>query len=651
MIHLAKKSFEISHITNDEELNSLSLTLNEQEQVSHIKVSENTIVFYCIDIEPLLKIINAVNKDLIVKEIVDGKKRQYDFANREKRKHYFMFKNVLTEEDLFLLEERIQNDRRVQDVHYDPQNKILTLLSNYRDALSVVQKELFKINPSIEVVEHRRPIRSEDVFQQKYIGNYIRIGGILVLGAISILVGRNHNQFTSLLWLVTLLLLSENLLKKVWSELKQLKFFNQEVLTLVAMVLGIFSGAYVETCLAVILYQCSVIFYTKSLETCLNRIDETMKIPETGKRFKDNQEECISLYDFEVGDQLIIAPGETITIPGIVKKGHSQLSTYTNTSTYDLKDATEGTRVYSGDYNAGKESLYIEVTSPYESSNLLELMQIASVAPVYESKIEKITKKFVKIYTPVMVILALFIAFVYPITNEALLMNCLHVGAILLLIGGSLFSDQTTSLGMLAGFAKAFQEGIVVESSLGLDSLNATQTIVYDRFDGVEVNEEELELFKKLSHLGKNLVIFNDGPVALENDQYKIFNDVSNEEKLKIMDECVQPVVYIGDSFKDISLLQKSYVGVSRGGLSDAKVVESSDIVLIDANMNKVYDTFMIARKIRTHAILNHMIAIFVKLAILVLALGLTAIPLWLIVLIEILMGMLMTKVTTLVLR
>ena len=56
---------------------------------------------------------------------------------------------------------------------------------------------------------------------------------------------------------------------------------------------------------------------------------------------------------------------------------------------------------------------------------------------------------------------------------------------------------------MLAGFAKAFRNGIIIESSLGLDSINACQTIVYDRFDGVEVTEEELELFRKLSHMGR----------------------------------------------------------------------------------------------------------------------------------------------------
>ena len=206
------------------------------------------------------------------------------------------------------------------------------------------------------------------------------------------------------------------------------------------------------------------------------------------------------------------------------------------------------------------------------------------------------------------------------------------------MISGALSSDQATSLGMLAGFAKAFQNGIIVESSMGLDSINAAQTIVYDRFDGVEVTNEELNLFKKLSHMGRTLVIYNDGPVALEDDQYKIYNDLTNAQKLEKMESMTAPVVYIGDTFKDIELLQKSYVGISRGGLADPKVVENSDIVLIDADLNRVYETFVIARKMRTIAVANNILTVVVKVAMLITALSWTVVPLWAIVLIEILL-------------
>ena len=346
----------------------------------------------------------------------------------------------------------------------------------------------------------------------------------------------------------------------------------------------------------------------------------------------------VSLYDVEIGDILVIKPGETVSIPGTIHKGVSAMSTYSNTSTYEPVVVKEGSHVRSGDVNVGDMPIYVQVDETYESSNYMNLMNIASVAPVYESKVEKYTKRLAQFYTPVMTILGLLLGIVLPLVNFEDYGAYIHVGAIFLVISGALSSDQATSLGMLAGFAKAFQNGIIVESSMGLDSVNAAQTIVYDRFDGVEVTNEELNLFKKLSHMGRTLVIYNDGPVALEDDQYMIYNNLTNEEKMEKMDSLTGPVVYIGDTFKDIELLQKSYVGISRGGLADPKVVENSDIVLIDANLNRVYETFVIARHMRTIAVMNNILTVVVKIAMLIVALSWTAIPLWIIVLIEILL-------------
>lgn len=636
---LEKKTFEISNIKSVDELNSLSLALNAKEQVSHMKISSESIVFRCIDIDALLSLIQGMNKEFVVKEVVDGQKRQYDFAKRKETKHYFMFKNMLVEDDIYVLEDLLKKDERYKDVEYDKNNKILMLVSSQRDVLAHLRKELFKINPSIEIMEHRKPVRSQDVFHQKFLNRYLYIAVFLVIVSLAFITSKDHSRFTPVLWMMAMLLLAQPTLKKAWQNVKQLHFLKEEVLIVLAFVMGIVSGAYIETCLAVILYQAISPFLNTILDKVLRKIDRAVEMPEMGYRVEGDQINEVSLYDFEVNDILLVKSKGTIHIPGKIVKGSSQLSTYSNTSTYDLIDVSIGSQVHSGDVNVGDEDIHIQISESYESSNFIELMNIAAVAPVYESKTEKYTKLLSRLYTPVIVILAIILGVVLPIINFADYGALIHVGAVLLLISGSLSSDQAASLGGLSGFAKAFQNGIIVESSLGLDSINATQAIVYDRFDGVEVTSEELDLFKKLSHLGKSLVIFNDGPVALENDQYTIYNDLSVEEKLEKMDALFGPIVYIGDSFKDIALLQKSYVGISRGGLADPKVVESSDIVLIDSDLNKVYETFVIAKRMRTNAIVNNMITVCMKIVIMIALATFFALPLWLVVLIEMLVS------------
>ena len=83
---------------------------------------------------------------------------------KKESKHYFMFKNMITEDDIYVLVKRLEEDQRYHDVYYDSQNKVLMLVSSQRDVLSLLRKELFKINPSIEIIEHRKPIRSTRCF-------------------------------------------------------------------------------------------------------------------------------------------------------------------------------------------------------------------------------------------------------------------------------------------------------------------------------------------------------------------------------------------------------------------------------------------------------------------------------------------------------
>lgn len=647
VIILEKKTFEISNIQNVDELNALSLALNEREQVSHIKIGKENITFNCIDIEPLISLIQSVNKDFVFQEVIDGQKRQYDFAQRKETKHYFMFKNMISEDDIHVLINKIKEDERYKNIEYDSQNKILMLVSSKKDVISLLRKELYNINPSIEIFEHRKPIRSQDVFNQKFLKTYIQIGVLLLTISLAIITSKDHTWITPVLWMVTVFMFSEQTIKNAWKNVQQKKFFQSDVLLMLALIMGVVSGAYVETCIAVLVYQLATPVLNKSLERALLRIDRTVEMPEKGIKYENDSEKEISLYEFEKNDIMVVYPGDTIHIPGAIEKGDSKINTYSNTSTYDLVDAKVGLHVHSGDINAGDQPLYIRVSKTYESSNYIELMNIASVAPIYESTIEKIVKKLSRYYTPLMFLLSLIVGVVLPIVNYKAFGAYIHVGAVLMILSGTFSSEQSTSLGMLSGFAKAFESGIIVESSLGLDSVNLAQTIVYDRFDGVEVTDEELELFKKLSHTGRMLVVFNDGPVALENDQYTIYNDLSVEEKLDLMDTLTGPIVYIGDSFKDIALLQKSFVGISRGGLANSKVVENSDIVLIDSELNKVYETFLIARRMRSMAIVNTLLILLYKMILLVAVISFTGLPLWLAIVTDIMMSVIVNRNST----
>ena len=146
-----------------------------------------------------------------------------------------------------------------------------------------------------------------------------------------------------------------------------------------------------------------------------------------------------------------------------------------------------------------------------------------------------------------------------------------------------------------------------------------------------------MDLFEKIKGLHKSLIIFNDGPVDLENDEYTIYNNYSVEQKLKVMDKTLVagPVAYIWDCDKDISLLQKASVAISRSGVHNEKVQRNSDIMLTDSNFDTIIDLLKIARKQKSINIGNTFIGIVISL--LVLLAVISFIPWWVACLIYIL--------------
>ncbi|MEE0966689.1 MAG: hypothetical protein U0L85_06535 [Bacilli bacterium] len=626
---MEKKTFDIANIKSQEDLNALSIALNEKEQVSHMKIGKNNITFKCIDIDVLKTTILTIDETLIVKEIVGGEKKIYDFGKARDRKYYFMFKNLVNEDDILTLVKQIEEHEKYKDVLYDNANRVLMFTTDEKEVNSKIKKRMKNINPSIEVYEHRMPVRSQDVFQKKFIVSYLKIGFLLVTIALAIVTSKDETPMTSLFWMLSILLIGDRITKSAWKNIRLMNFLHEDILVCLAILLGIAGGYPLGSLITMVLYMFFEPFRIKVLRKSFEKIDEAIEKPEKGMRDLDDHTEIIPLHEFEEGDVIVVPANEMIPIPGVIIEGRSELNIYPNTGSYEYISVKEGDSVHSGDVNLS-ETLKIRVTDTYESGNLAHILEIASVAPIYQSEAEKYIKKFSDYYTPVIVVLAIIVGVILPIIDIEEYGRYIHLGAILLLISGSFAYEQSASLGMLAGFARAFQQGIIVESSRGLDAVNEAQVIVYDTIDNKEMSVEEFELLNKLSHLGRVLIVFNDSTKNFEDDQYKIYNHLSTQEKLDIIENAIGSVVYIGDSSKDIECFQNSDVAISRGGIKDSKVVENSDIVLVDSAFDRVYETFAIARKMRTTSIINLIISIIMKLIIIIAAFTLMNLPLWL---------------------
>lgn len=635
-------NFYIDNINDSDKLNEITLLLNGMEEVSRIKVGKTGISFYCEEPENVQQLLKNAGEDLVLKEEVNSRKREF-VPTEKKVEHIFMFTNLESEEDAKQIKEVISRYSAYENVSLDFANKLLKVTTSDKKVLVRLNRLVDKVNPAIDVELWKKPFRSQDLFQEKYLKAMIRIAILVVALSLGIVTREDPNIITRLGWLVTWLVVSEKTLIQAYKDIKVKQFISENITITVACLFGIIYGAYVETIFVAIVYQLGERLLLKLLGYSIDKVDDAINPVTLGRReIGENDYEMVSLEDVDIGDILVVLPGETIPLGGVIESGTSELDVFAINGSEVLEEVKPGVEVQSGSVNV-KDTLRIKILYTYERNAMNKILEIAMMAPAGTSKTHRIVELVSKVDSILFVVIGILCAVFIPLLDWENNFRFMYAGIIFLTISGTFAYKQASSFAVLTGVAKAFSENIIIKENSGLDALNSCRTIIYDRFDGVEVSEEEMDLFAKLSKLNRDLIIFNDGPVDLEDDQYRIYNNLSVEEKLEIMDKAsiAGPVAYIGDNSKDIALLQKSYVGISRGGIKDKKVIDNSDIMLMNSDLNTVIETFMISRKQKAITLENIFFGLFVELVLMVVAM-VNVLPWWLALVVNLLISVLL---------
>ena len=420
---------------------------------------------------------------------------------------------------------------------------------------------------------------------------------------------------------IALLICNEKVLVEAKRDLQLKNYLSENNIFLLACFMGWIYGAFIEALVVSIMYQAGKQLIMQVTQWSMEKIDDLVAHQNLGRRLRKGKEEMIPLGNFDIGDVIVINEGETIPLGGKIIKGNAKLDVYAIDGSDVCIKSKIGNEVYSGTV-VTEGYLHVKTTALYEDSAMSKVLDIAMNAPMSSSHTEKIIFKVSDVYSKALIIVGLVCCVVLPLINLTDNLKYMYLGIIMLTVSGSFAYVQGASFTLLAGIAKAFSKKIAIKENSGLDDLNTCTTIIYDRFDGIETTEEEMDLFEKIKGLHKSLIIFNDGPVDLENDEYTIYNNYSVEQKLKVMDKTLVagPVAYIGDCDKDIALLQKASVAISRGGVHNEKVQRNSDIMLTDSNFDTIIDLLKIARKQKSINIGNTFIGIVISLLVVLLA-------------------------------
>lgn len=299
--------------------------------------------------------------------------------------------------------------------------------------------------------------------------------------------------------------------------------FDENFLMGIATLGAIGIKEYPEAVMVMVLYQIGEYLQDKAVEKSQNSITELMDIrPDYANIKKDGDLIKISPYEVKIGDTIIVKTGEKIPLDGIIIDGTATLDTSALTGESRPREVKIGDEAISGCINTNG-LLKIRVTKEYGQSTVSKILDLVENASSKKTKTENFITKFAKIYTPVVVLAALFLAILPPLIFGSNFSVWINRALTFLVISCPCALVISVPLGFFAGIGGASKCGILVKGSSYLELLSKPETIVFDKtgtltqgcFKVVKIVQQEDTTKEELLELTAYAESYSNHPIAL----------------------------------------------------------------------------------------------------------------------------------------
>lgn len=322
---------------------------------------------------------------------------------------------------------------------------------------------------------------------------------------------------------ISYLIAGYDILIKALKNIIKGKVFDENFLMGIATLGAIGIKEYPEAVMVMVLYQIGEYLQDKAVEKSQNSITELMDIrPDYANIEKNGDLTKISPYEVKIGDTIIVKTGEKIPLDGIIIDGTATLDTSALTGESRPREVKIGDEAISGCINTNG-LLKIRVTKEYGQSTVSKILDLVENASSKKTKTENFITKFAKIYTPVVVLAALFLAILPPLIFGSNFSVWINRALTFLVISCPCALVISVPLGFFAGIGGASKCGILVKGSSYLELLSKPETIVFDKtgtltqgcFKVIKIVQQEDTTKEELLELTAYAESYSNHPIAL----------------------------------------------------------------------------------------------------------------------------------------
>ena len=351
----------------------------------------------------------------------------------------------------------------------------------------------------------------------------IKIITSFILFLMGLIIPFANEWINKMLFIISYLIVGFEIIKEAIENIFKGEIFDENFLMAIATIGAFAIGEFPEAVAVMLFYQVGELFQSYAVDKTRKSITSLMDIRPDFANVKRNETiEKVSPEEVEIGEKIIVKPGEKIPLDGIIIEGTSALDTKALTGESVPKEVTVGDNVLSGCINQNG-LLTIEVEKEFKESTVSKILDLVENASEKKSKSENFITKFAKYYTPIVVILALVLAILPPIIiKDAIFSDWLYRALTFLVVSCPCALVISIPLGFFGGIGGASKMGILVKGSNYLEALSKTEIAVFDKtgtltegiFNVQEVNSIDISK-EELIKLAAYAESYSNHPISI----------------------------------------------------------------------------------------------------------------------------------------
>ena len=304
------------------------------------------------------------------------------------------------------------------------------------------------------------------------------ISAIFFVSAIII----NDSQLKLIMYIISYILAGGDVVKRAIENIKNGQVFDENFLMSVASIGAFFIGEAPEGVGVMLFYQIGEMLQSYAVGQSRRSISSLMDIrPDYANVLRNGEVLTIPPEEVEIGEIIVIKAGERVPLDGIVVEGNSMLDTSALTGESLPREVITGSELLSGCINMNG-LLNAKVTKSYSESTVNKILELVENASSRKSKSEKFITRFARVYTPVVVVIAVVLAIIPPlIIKDATFNEWIYRSLAFLVVSCPCALVISVPLSFFGGIGGASRNGILVKGSNYLESLAKTEIIVFDK--------------------------------------------------------------------------------------------------------------------------------------------------------------------------